>query len=93
MDSYRLLASLQKLKELPESKLPGATGNLYLGDGNQINRRLMWARFTDQGPKPLGFAPRLEPADVTSGSARFGTGDTRASNTATTGGTHDERAP
>jgi outer membrane PBP1 activator LpoA protein len=59
MDSYRLLAALERLKEFPTASLDGATGNLSLDALNQVQRQLMWARIGPQGPEILGFGPAL----------------------------------
>jgi uncharacterized protein len=68
MDSLRLLPALLRLKELPGSSFPGATGDLSLEAPNQIYRRLVWARMTAQGPRPLG-APDGVAASAAGGGA------------------------
>ena len=57
MDSYRLLANLQRMRDVPSTHLAGATGDLYLDGLNQVHRRLVWARMTPAGPQTLGFTP------------------------------------
>jgi outer membrane PBP1 activator LpoA protein len=57
IDSYRLLANLQRMRDFPASSLVGATGDLYLDGLNQVHRRLVWARMTSGGPRTLGFTP------------------------------------
>lgn len=63
MDSYRLLGGLKRLKEFPGASLPGATGELSLNELNQIHRRLVWAKMTDQGPALLDVDPVRESAE------------------------------
>ncbi len=57
MDSYRLLANLQRMRDFPSTQLAGATGELHLDGLNQAHRRLVWARMTAAGPVALGFTP------------------------------------
>ena len=47
IDAYRLYPRLQQLKEIPGSRMFGATGVLTLNAANVINRELMWAHFKD----------------------------------------------
>ncbi len=57
MDSYHLLAALQRLQRLPGATLAGATGKLALAPLNQVDRTLDWARMTPTGPQLL---PEIE---------------------------------
>ncbi|MCB1692924.1 MAG: penicillin-binding protein activator [Pseudomonadales bacterium] len=47
IDAWRLYPRLQQLKEIPESRVFGTTGELSLNAGNVVNRELMWAQFKD----------------------------------------------
>ncbi|XOV87292.1 MAG: penicillin-binding protein activator [Pseudomonadota bacterium] len=46
-DAYRVHPRLQQLKEIPGTRLFGATGVLELNAANIITRSLMWAQFRD----------------------------------------------
>ena len=39
---------------MPDLGYPGATGTLYLGKNNQIERGLLWAKIVNGEPKVLG---------------------------------------
>lgn len=65
MDSYRLLASLQRLETFPGSRLEGATGRLGLDSLRRVQRRLPWARMGNRGLEVLGYLPEPAGADPT----------------------------
>lgn len=51
IDAYRIANNIERLTLLPEFGVSGMTGILTLNHNNQINRKLLWARFTDGKPK------------------------------------------
>lgn len=53
VDAYRLHARLPMLQALPDSFLPGVTGQLSLGDQRHLQRELQWAWFTSGKPQPM----------------------------------------
>jgi outer membrane PBP1 activator LpoA protein len=59
IDSYQLVSRLDQLQTDPTATLAGATGELSLGPGHQIQRRLAWARLGIRGPEPLGSSPSV----------------------------------
>ena len=52
-DAYRLVNELGKLRAQQYAEFKGATGILSLNDQNQIERRLVWARFYNGIPRML----------------------------------------
>ncbi|WP_157933778.1 penicillin-binding protein activator [Alloalcanivorax mobilis] len=52
VDAYRLQARLSMLRHLPDSRLPGITGNLHL-NGARLVRESNWAVFRHGEPTPL----------------------------------------
>lgn len=73
MDSYALLAGLERLERFPGASLSGATGRLRLDDLKRTRRELPWARINKDGiellepsPTPEPEAPMAQaPADIT----------------------------
>jgi outer membrane PBP1 activator LpoA protein len=57
VDSFRLLGTMEQLRDLPGTSLAGATGNLYLDQHNQVRRQLLWARIGARGAEVIGFGP------------------------------------
>ena len=53
VDAYRLHARLPMLQALPDSFLPGVTGQLNLGENRHLVRQLQWAWFTGGEPKRM----------------------------------------
>lgn len=53
VDAYRLHARLPMLQALPDSFLPGVTGQLSLGEHRRLQRQLQWAWFTGGQPKRM----------------------------------------
>lgn len=53
VDAYRLTLQLKDLRASSGAYILGATGNLYLTTGQQIVRRLTWAKFEDGQPVVL----------------------------------------
>jgi outer membrane PBP1 activator LpoA protein len=58
-DAYHLVKELGKLRAQQYAEFQGVTGNLSLNENNQIDRRLMWARFSRGTPRIIdsGVAP------------------------------------
>ena len=58
-DAYHLVKELGKLRAQQYAEFQGVTGNLSLNENNQIDRRLMWARFSNGTPRIIdsGIAP------------------------------------
>jgi len=52
VDAYHLISQLKRL-EASNSHYAGATGNLTLGDNNQIQRKLAWAKISNGVPIPI----------------------------------------
>jgi outer membrane PBP1 activator LpoA protein len=50
IDAYRLVPYLQVMKQNPDERLDGLTGELHLGDNQTINRGLVSARFVNGKP-------------------------------------------
>lgn len=50
-DAYRLVKELGRLRAQKYAELRGVTGSLSLNERNQIDRRLMWARFRRGTPR------------------------------------------
>ncbi len=59
VDAYYLVKELGKLRAQQYAEFQGVTGRLSLNENNQIDRRLMWARFKKGTPRILdgGSAP------------------------------------
>ena len=59
VDAYRLQARLALLREVPDSSLPGATGELSLDPQHRLVRELDWAWFRRGQPErqPMVQAP------------------------------------
>ena len=53
VDAYRLHARLPMLQTLPDSFLPGVTGQLSLSEDRHLVRQLQWAWFTGGQPKRM----------------------------------------
>jgi outer membrane PBP1 activator LpoA protein len=58
-DAYHLVKELGKLRAQQYAEFQGVTGNLSLNENNQIDRRLMWARFSRGTPRIIesGITP------------------------------------
>jgi outer membrane PBP1 activator LpoA protein len=56
-DAYFLVKELGKLRAQHYAEFKGVTGNLSLNENNQIDRRLMWARFSKGTPRILESDP------------------------------------
>jgi outer membrane PBP1 activator LpoA protein len=52
-DAYQLAPQMSSLGHSPERGYNGLTGTLYLGDNQQILRRLTWAEFTNGVPRVI----------------------------------------
>lgn len=50
-DAYHLVKELGTLRAQQYAEFQGVTGNLSLNENNQIDRRLMWARFNKGTPR------------------------------------------
>ncbi len=50
-DAYHLVKELGTLRAQQYAEFQGVTGNLSLNENNQIDRRLMWARFSRGTPR------------------------------------------
>jgi outer membrane PBP1 activator LpoA protein len=53
VDAYYLVGELGKLRAQQYAEFQGVTGRLSLNENNQIDRRLMWARFKKGTPRVL----------------------------------------
>lgn len=53
IDAYQLTGRLSQLKNMPSSQIAGLSGALSLVDGQQIQRHLLWAAFTNGEIRPL----------------------------------------
>jgi outer membrane PBP1 activator LpoA protein len=53
VDAYRLQARLLMLQSVPESRLPGVTGRLQVGQQQHLVRELDWAFFSGGKPQRL----------------------------------------
>ena len=53
VDAYRLHARLGMLQSVPDSFLPGVTGQLSVGDERRLQRQLQWAYFSSGIPKRM----------------------------------------
>ena len=63
VDAYRLAPRLTLLRSVPDSNMPGATGQLQLKENNRIERELDWAWFTRGQPQRMPMvAPDREGA-------------------------------
>jgi outer membrane PBP1 activator LpoA protein len=49
-DAYQLIAALSAARTGSMQEIDGATGKLYLDEGNRIRRRLAWAQFQSGEP-------------------------------------------
>lgn len=61
MDSYELAVRLGQIARQPGSTVAGRTGTLSLDAERRINRRLLWARMSDSGPRVVGPADTRAP--------------------------------
>ncbi|MFP4243963.1 MAG: penicillin-binding protein activator, partial [Ectothiorhodospira sp.] len=52
-DAYLLALHLQQLKALPNSELPGLSGNLSVAPDQRVVRHLPWAEFRNGVAQPL----------------------------------------
>lgn len=66
VDAYRLHARLGMLQSVPDSFLPGVTGQLSVGEQRKLARRLQWAYFS-------GGTPQRMPVVHSSGEQSVGT--------------------
>ena len=57
-DAYSLVKQLGTLRAQHYAEFQGVTGKLSLSENNQINRRLMWARFKKGTPRILDDDPK-----------------------------------
>ena len=57
-DAYSLVKQLGTLRAQHYAEFQGVTGKLSLSENNQINRRLMWARFKKGAPRILDDDPK-----------------------------------
>lgn len=53
VDAYRLQARLSLLRSVPDSTMPGVTGQLHLRENNRIERKLDWAWFSGGQPRRM----------------------------------------
>ncbi len=53
VDAYRLHARLGMLQSVPDSFLPGVTGQLSVGEGRRLQRHLQWAYFSSGVPQRM----------------------------------------
>ena len=53
VDAYRLHARLSMLRSVPDSFLPGVTGQLSVGEGQRLRRELQWAYFSSGVPQRM----------------------------------------
>lgn len=53
VDAYRLHARLGMLQSVPDSFLPGVTGQLSVSDGRRLKRELQWAYFSSGVPQRM----------------------------------------
>lgn len=60
VDAYRLHTRLAMLQTLPESFLPGVTGQLSLDEQQRLVRSLQWAWFTRGVPQRMPVVSRQE---------------------------------
>ncbi len=56
-DAYYLVGELGRLRAQQNAEFQGVTGRLSLNQNNQIDRRLMWARFNKGTPQILDAEP------------------------------------
>jgi uncharacterized protein len=56
VDAFDLLPYLNQLRDNPYASFPGKTGRLSLDAANRVHRELVWARFGEGSPRPLGDA-------------------------------------
>lgn len=83
VDAYRLIARLRRLRALPYTTFDGVTGELSVGNGNRIERRLLWAHFVNGVPElqqAQGTAAQTAaaPANSPEPGTESGTGPTAA---------------
>jgi outer membrane PBP1 activator LpoA protein len=53
VDAYNLIPDLEKLRNSPDLRLPGLTGELFIDTGRRVHRRLLWGFFEKGEPLPL----------------------------------------
>jgi len=53
IDAYNLLAALNQMNILPNYRMNGATGHLYLKANHHIQRQLLWAQIQHGVPKKV----------------------------------------
>lgn len=63
IDAYRLHTRLAMLQSLPESFLPGVTGQLSLDDQQRLVRELQWAWFSRGVPQRMPVVSRQNGAE------------------------------
>ncbi len=56
IDAYRILPHLSRLQSGGHETLEGKTGILSLDSGQQVKRRMVWARMRQGAPKVTGYA-------------------------------------
>lgn len=55
VDAYNLIPDLDKLRNSPDLRLPGLTGELFVDTGRRVHRRLLWGFFEKGEPQPLAL--------------------------------------
>ena len=53
VDAYNLIPDLEKLRNSPDLRLPGLTGELFVDTGRRVHRRLRWGFFEKGEPQSL----------------------------------------
>lgn len=53
MDAYNLIPNLENLRDSPDLRLPGLTGELYVDTERRVHRRLRWGLFDEGEPHPI----------------------------------------
>ncbi len=62
MDAYKVIPHLEQLRDNPDLRLTGLTGELSMDTGRRLHRRLRWGLFEGGEPKPLTL-PAAEVAE------------------------------
>jgi outer membrane PBP1 activator LpoA protein len=58
-DAFRLFPRLRQMELFPDTKLQGATGELWLDKQRTVHRRLAWAQFQQGLAKPATVVPGI----------------------------------
>jgi len=53
VDAYNLIPDLEKLRNSPDLRLPGFTGELYIDVERRVHRQLRWGIFEKGEPQLL----------------------------------------